>query len=91
MDKSEIVAHTQSVIERIGKAEDVGGVMEIVRPYRTYAQDNGVALAIRRHVEGVVYRRITALRALAKSPQITSPRKDRSASFTDRMLGEGEK
>lgn len=27
---------------------------------------------------------------LAKSPQITSPRKDQSASYTDRMLGEGD-
>jgi hypothetical protein len=88
----QIALHTQAVLTSIDTAEDVGGVIEILKRYRDYAKPPmAVAPQILDHVEMVANRRIIHLKALAKNGQITSPRNDRSASYTDRMLGEGEK
>ena len=86
----QIAMHTQAVLDRMDACPDIGEVVAAVKNYRDYAKSMAVAPQILEHVEMVANRRITHIKALAKNGQITSPRGDRSASYTERMLGEGE-
>ncbi len=91
VEAQRIALHTQAILASIGRADRVDEIVTTRAVYRSWAVSNGVAPQILEHVELVANRRIIHLKALAKNGQITSPRNDQSASYTDRMLGEGEK